>query len=137
MSGFDRGCPAGSGSRSAFLGTFGRDLIGNSIAFIDQPDVIKKILSKITKTKIEIRTSKQIRMIKTHTLPNNLVLDFNILDLRVSVCFEFRASEFVFQLVGVLARKSLLKSFCCNHENYVWNRFNAEPALNHSIWGWL
>jgi hypothetical protein len=37
-------------------------------------------------------------MIKTYNFPNNLVLDFDILDLAGLICLRFRASDFGFQL---------------------------------------
>ncbi len=33
-------------------------------------------ITKITSSKLEIRNSKQIQMIKNHNVPNNLILDF-------------------------------------------------------------
>jgi len=49
-------------------------------------------------SKLEIRNSKQIQMIKKHKIPNKLVTDFDfwISDLSAAVCFGFRASDFGF-----------------------------------------
>ena len=47
-------------------------------------------------SKLEIRNSKQIQMIKLYIFPNNLVLDFDVLDLADLVCLRFRTSNFGF-----------------------------------------
>jgi len=53
-------------------------------------------------SKLEIRSSKQIQIIKKHKISNKLVSDFNfwISNLSVSVCFGFRASDFGFYSVA-------------------------------------
>ena len=49
-------------------------------------------------SKFKIRNSKQIQMNKKQKTPNELVSDFDLWfsDSRISVCFEFRASDFEF-----------------------------------------
>ena len=56
-------------------------------------------LNRITNSKLEIRNSKQIRMIKTLKFPNSLFLDFEFLNCKL-VCLIFRASEFEFYLMA-------------------------------------
>ena len=49
-------------------------------------------------SKLEIRNSKQIQMIKKYKISNNLVSDFRFLDFgsECFVCFGFRYSDFGF-----------------------------------------
>ena len=58
---------------------------------------------KFRNSKSEIRNKS--KMIKKHEILNKLVSDFDfwILDLSVSVCFGFRASDFGFLFGSVLA----------------------------------
>ncbi len=53
-------------------------------------------INKITNSKLEIRNSKQIQIIKKHKIPNNLVLDldFWICVFRFVSDFELRNSDF-------------------------------------------